>query len=100
MQLKKSHFFVLLCVASWSLIPVVSKIVTIDVSPLQLLFLSNILSALTLGAMLLVCRSQIDGVVRQLKSSLMATSLPAFLGCFFIFCMGKRLCMACVVLDL
>lgn len=85
MVLNKAVFLALLCVVSWSFIPVISKVATADITPLQLLFLSNALSALMIGCVLIMWRKQISSITLQLKSNLWATALPAFLGCFFYY---------------
>jgi drug/metabolite transporter (DMT)-like permease len=54
MVLNKAVFLALLCVVSWSFIPVISKVATADITPLQLLFLSNALSALMIGCVLIL----------------------------------------------
>ncbi|MDY7578647.1 DMT family transporter [Herbaspirillum sp. RTI4] len=84
-KMNKAIFFALSCVLSWSFIPVISKIATADISPLQFLFLSNVLSAGMIGGLLFAWRHKIDGIFLQCKNALPATFLPGFLGCFFYY---------------
>lgn len=85
MMPNKAIFLALLCVVSWSFIPVISKVATADITPLQLLFLSNALSALMIGGVLIMLRRKISGIFLQLKSSLWVAAFPGFLGCFFYY---------------
>ncbi|HEY4072504.1 MAG TPA: DMT family transporter [Herbaspirillum sp.] len=81
----KATFFALLCVASWSLIAVVSKVGTSDISPLQLLFLSNVLSAIVLGCLVFFLRSDIKNCLGQIKNNAIQTSYLGFFGCFLYY---------------
>jgi drug/metabolite transporter (DMT)-like permease len=82
---KKAIIFALLCVVSWSLIAVISKVGTADISPLQLLFLSNVLSAIVLGCLVFFLRSGIKNCLGQLKANVIQTSYLGFLGCFLYY---------------
>jgi drug/metabolite transporter (DMT)-like permease len=81
----KAIIFALLCVVSWSLVAVVSKIGTSDISPLQLLCLSNVLSAIVLGCLVFFLRSDIKNCIGQIKSNAIQTSYLGFLGCFLYY---------------
>ncbi|KAF3997035.1 DMT family transporter [Glaciimonas immobilis] len=85
MMPNKAILLALSCVVAWSFIPVISKVTTADITPLQFLFLSNALSAMMIGCVLIAWRIKIQGIFLQLKSSLLATILPAFLGCFLYY---------------
>lgn len=71
------------CIFAWSFIPVVSKVTTSDLSPLQFLLWSNILSAAVMGGL---GRRQLCATPRMAWcSALRITMVPAFLGCFFYY---------------
>jgi drug/metabolite transporter (DMT)-like permease len=81
----KAIIFALLCVVSWSLIAVISKVGTADISPLQLLFLSNVLSAIVLGCLVFFLRSGIKNCLGQIKDNAIQSSYLGFLGCFLYY---------------
>lgn len=82
---KKAIIFAVLCVFSWSLIPVISKVGTADISPLQLLFLSNVLSAAVLACIVFFLRKNIPNCIGQMKNNAMQTSYLGLLGCFLYY---------------
>ncbi|RXZ33252.1 DMT family transporter [Oxalobacteraceae bacterium CAVE-383] len=81
----KAIIFAMLCVISWSLIAVISKVGTADISALQLLFLSNVLSALVLGLLVFFLRRSIQDCAKQIKSNAIQTAYLGFLGCFLYY---------------
>jgi drug/metabolite transporter (DMT)-like permease len=87
MSLKSGKAFVLalLCIVSWSFIPVVSKVTTQDISSLQMLFLSNVLSAMVIGVVLVWRRKHVPGLILQIRSNIFTTAIPGFLGCFLYY---------------
>ncbi|MDB5991356.1 MAG: hypothetical protein JWQ10_2759 [Herbaspirillum sp.] len=81
----KAIIFALSCVISWSLIAVISKVGTADISPLQLLFLSNVLSAIVLGCLVFFLRNDVEHCMAQIKRNAIQTSYLGFLGCFLYY---------------
>jgi drug/metabolite transporter (DMT)-like permease len=81
----KATILALLCVISWSLVGVISKVGTADISPLQWLFLSNVLSAVVLGCLTFFLRNSIGNCLGQIKSNAFQTSYLGFLGCFLYY---------------
>jgi len=83
--MRKAFFFAALCIASWSLIPVVAKVTTQDITPLQFLLLSNVLSAFVCGAVALKRAPSVAGLLAEARGNLLRTALPGFLGCYFFY---------------
>lgn len=79
----KAFIFAILCILSWSLIPVVAKAVATDLSPLQFLFWSNVLSAVVIY--LLVRIAKIPNLITHIKTNIITTIIPSFLGCFLYY---------------
>ncbi|WP_250634143.1 DMT family transporter [Pinirhizobacter soli] len=81
----RAFFFAALCIASWSLIPVVAKVTTQDITPLQFLLLSNVLSAFVCGAVALKRARSFAGPFADARRNLLRTALPGFLGCYLFY---------------
>jgi drug/metabolite transporter (DMT)-like permease len=81
----KAIVLALFCVIVWSLLAVIAKVSTSDISPLQFLFLSNVLSALVLGCLVFFLRSSIENCIEQIKRNAILTSYLGFLGCFLYY---------------
>jgi drug/metabolite transporter (DMT)-like permease len=82
---KKAYLLTALCVLAWSLIPVVSKLATQDVSSMQFLLLSNALSAMMAFIVAFTRRPSWRALSTNLSQSLWRTALPGFLGCYFYY---------------
>ena len=83
--MRKALIFAALCIASWSLIPVVAKVTTQDITPLQFLLLSNVLSAFVCGAVALKRAPSFAGLFAEARGNLLRTALPGFLGCYLFY---------------
>ena len=74
---------VLLCVAVWSFIPVVSRLGQTDVGVFQFLLMTNLLSLVAVGFCLLPERKKIRQHIQ--KTNIPLSMLLGFLGCFFYY---------------
>jgi drug/metabolite transporter (DMT)-like permease len=81
----KAILLALFCVIAWSLLAVIAKVSTSDISPLQFLFLSNVLSAIVLGCLVFFLRNGIENCVGQIRRNAFQTSYLGFLGCFLYY---------------
>jgi drug/metabolite transporter (DMT)-like permease len=82
---KSAYFLAVLCIFAWSLIPVVSKLATRDVSSMQFLLLSNALSAMMAFIVAVARRRPLRALAADLSGNFWRAALPGFLGCFFYY---------------
>ncbi|HEY4143950.1 DMT family transporter [Pinirhizobacter sp.] len=81
----KAFIFAALCIASWSLIPVVAKVTTHDLTPLQFLLLSNVLSAVVCGVVAMKRAPSFVSLLTGTRTNLLRTAVPGFLGCYLFY---------------
>ncbi|MGL4859891.1 MAG: DMT family transporter [Enterobacteriaceae bacterium] len=78
-----SLVYVVACVLAWSLIPLISKIATTDLSPLQFLLWSNVLSTAAIFIVAWPSLRKKQNV--EWRKAVRITCFPGFLGCFFYY---------------
>jgi drug/metabolite transporter (DMT)-like permease len=80
----QSYFYLSLCILLWASIPVTSKKVLVELSNLQMLFYSSVLSAAAIGVIAVV-QGKISTMKRYRWSDYRELSILGFLGAFLYY---------------